>query len=114
MNNSLNETTAIRKSYVFGFAFILYSKFLSRTGKEIYGALDDRNVFNLKFLMLQYILKNWQNFGDVSNLDASYFKYLNFVGNVSLKTTFLRKCDRLDESKRSRNVWKNFYQRVVL
>lgn len=68
--------------------------------KKFFGALDDINLFILKFHTLQKIAKSLQRFSDVWYLDAFTFKYFNFVIKWCLQVTSIREGSILEKSNR--------------
>lgn len=71
---------------------------LARTGKEIFGAVDDIIFFTMKFHMLYHTAEDLERFDDVGYLDASPFEPFNYSIKSYLKMTSLRKGSTFEES----------------
>lgn len=103
MNHLLFESIGLEDLSAFELDLINRLAILLQTGREIFGAFDDKNLVTLKFRMLQHIAEDLQRFGNVGYLDQFLGEHFSFVMKMYLKMSPLRKGSTFKEEVQAMN-----------
>lgn len=66
--------------------------------KELFGDLEDTNLFTLKFHMLDHIVEDVARFENLNILDAFPYEHFNFILKTFSRMTSMRRGSTLDEA----------------
>jgi len=73
-------------------------KVFKSTASNLFGTLEDLNLFTLKFHNLDHIAEDVARFGDLSLLDASPYEHFNFTLKQFIRMTSMRKQTTISEA----------------